>query len=385
MAQLSGELQNSPFAIRIITSAPGIHRVRYEDISGLGVDLSGLTNSNLKIENQGLEIAVYRSGTGQFKAGDYILFYAEEFQSEYSSTNVYWLYQGSGAGLTMQTAVSAPESGFPQPASFNTVEHFEQNLVWRRNLPDYSDGEDEWFWKQLNIFGVKTYDIVFTLKDFATDAGAFDFEVYLRGLTPFNHRTRLVLNGTQIDDFEWTGTAIERRTVSGISPTLFNTGLNTLKVQALTAAGNEPTTPDQYYVNWAELTYARRYVADNNRLAFGADISGGTTFEVSGFSNPEIMVFDVSQPTAPVLLTETSISTEGDVSRVRFEASVEQSSAFYAVTPDSSLMPDALVVDTPSNLMSARSDIDYIIIAHNQFLADVEDLKTIREQAGLAC
>ena len=112
---------------------------------------------------------------------------------------------------------------------------------------------------------------------------------------------------------------------------LFNAGLNTLTVQALTATGNEPTTPpDQYYVNWAELTYARRYVADANRLAFGADTSGGTTFEVSGFSEPEIMVFDVSQPTAPVLLTETSISTEDDVSRVRFEANVENSSAFYA-------------------------------------------------------
>ena len=97
MAQISGELQDSPFAIKIVTSAPGIHRVRYEDISGLGVDLSGLTNSNLKIENLGHEIAVYRSGTGQFKSGDYILFYAEDFQSEYSSTNVYWLYQGTSA------------------------------------------------------------------------------------------------------------------------------------------------------------------------------------------------------------------------------------------------------------------------------------------------
>ena len=93
---------------------------------------------------------MYRSGTGPFESGDYILFYAEDFQSEYSSTNVYWLYQGAGSGLTMQTAGSAPESGFPQPDSFNTVEHFEQNLVWRRNLPDYVDGEDQWFWRLLN-------------------------------------------------------------------------------------------------------------------------------------------------------------------------------------------------------------------------------------------
>ncbi len=382
-AQISGELQDSPFAIKIVTSSPGIHRVRYEDISGLGVDLAGLTNSNLKIENLGHEIAVYRSGTGQFKSGDYILFYAEDFQSQYSSTNVYWLYQGTSAGLTMQTAVSTPESGFPQPASFNTVEHFEQNLAWRRNLPDYVDGEDDWFWRLLNVFGVKTHTITFTLKDFAIDAGSFDIAMYLRGLTAFNHRTKVSLNGTQIADFDWTGAAIDRRTFSGISPALFNEGVNTLTVEALSAPGNEPSTPDQYYLNRAELTYARRYVADASRLAFGADTSGGTTFEVSGFGDTDIMVFDVSSPAAPLQLTGTHVSTSDGTARVRFESSVGSASRFYAVTTGASLAPKALFADSPSNLMSPRTDIDYIIIAHGQFLSALEALKTIREQAGL--
>ena len=382
-AKISGELQDSPFAIKIVTAAPGIHRVSYEDISGLGAELSGLTNSNLKIENLGHEIALYRSGTGQFKSGDYILFYAEDFQSEYSSTNVYWLYQGTGSGLTMQTAVSTPINGFPQPASFNTVEHFEQNLVWRRNLPEYVDGEDQWFWRLLNVFGVKTHTMTFTLKDFAKDAGSFDIEMYLRGLTAFNHRTKVSLNGTQIADFEWTGAVIDRRTFSGISPALFNEGVNTLTVEALSAPGNEPTTPDQYYVNWADLTYARLYVADNNRLAFGADTSGGTTFEVSGFGDTDMMVFDVSSPAAPVQLTGTDVSTPGGTARVRFEHSLGFASRFYAVTPGASLAPKALVADSLSNLMSPRTDIDYIIIAHEQFLSAVEELKTIREQAGL--
>jgi len=380
-ALISGEMDSSPFAIRVVTSEPGIYRIRYEDIAGLGVDMSALTNSNLKVENLGREIAVYRSGAGPFTDGDFILFYAEDFQSEYSASNVYWLYQGTGDGLAVQNSASAPAGGYPQPDSFMTSARIEQDLVWRRNLPDYVDGEDQWFWLLFNITGVKTLDMPFTLNNFDNDTGSFDIELYMRGETSFNHRTRLVLNGTQIDDFEWTGTAIERRTVSGISSTLFNTGLNTLTVQALTASGIVPT--DKYYVNWAELTYARPYIADNNRLAFGVDAAGNTTFEVGGFSGPGIMVFDVSQPAAPVQLTETSIITEDNVSRVRFEANVEQSSVFYAATLDSSLTPDALVVDTPSDLRSSRTDIDYIIIAHNQFLADAEDLKTIREQGGL--
>jgi len=387
-AALSGELQSSPFAIKIVTSKPGIYRVQYDDISMLGVDLSGLTNSNIKIENLGQEIAVYRSGTGQFEAGDYILFYAEDFQSEYSSTNVYWLYQGSGSGLTMNTHGSAPVSGFPQPGSFTTTVNFEQNLLWRRNLPDFIDAEDEWFWQKLDVFNVDDFDIEFTLEDFDNDSGPFEIEVYLRGLTPFEHHTRFILNGTEVGDFEWTGTAIERRILSGIEPTLFNAGANTLKVVVLTAPGNDPAMPDQYYLNWAALTYVRHYIADNNRLAFGADTFGAdtfgdATFEVGGFSDPAIKIFDVSQPKEALLLTGTEISTDNGTSQVRFEYSMDFASALFAATPDSSLIPNAFIVDTSSDLMGARTDIDYIIITHAQFTSTVEDLRTIREQSGL--
>ncbi len=380
--RVSGEMEDSPFAIRILTSGPGVHRLTYDDINSLGVDMAGLTNSNIKIENLGREIAVYRSGTGPFAEGDYILFYAEDFQSEYSATNAYWLYQGSSDGLAMRTVESAPVSGFPKPSSFTTSMRIEHDLVWRRNLPDYADGEDQWFWQLLNIFGVTTHAMTFTLNDFASDAGSFDIELCLRGVSIFNHRSRVLLNGTQIADFAWAGTAIERRAISGLSPALFNNGMNTLTVQAVTA-DNPPSSPDQYYVNWAELTYAQRYTADNNRLAFGSDSAGGTTFELDGFTGSDIMVFDVSQPEAPVLLSGLEITADAGVSQARFEYIVTQSSEFFAVNPGSSRAPVSFSVDTPSNLKQPRTDIDYIIITHAQFAATLAQLKTLREQAGL--
>jgi len=377
MAQpaLSGELQSSPFAIKIITSEPGMYRVQYDDISMLGVDLSGLTNSNIKVANLGQEIAVYRSGTDQFESGDYILFYVEDFQSEYSSTNVYWLYQGSDNGLTMQAVDSAPDSGFPQPDSFRTSLLFEEDLIWKRDLTDYTDGEDQWFWKLFNIVGSKIQAIPFTLNDFATDNGTFEVEVYLRGRTSFNHRTQVRLNNTLIGDFEWQGAVAERRTLTGISPLLFNEGTNTLAIEAVDTG----SVTDLYYVNWADLTYAKRYVAADNRLCFGSDTSGDVSIDVSGFTDSDIRVFDVTQPAAPLILTGTSIGT----SSVLYEYSVDSTSAFCAVTPDSALMPDEFVVDASSNLMSPQSDIDYIIITNALFASTVEQLKTIREQAGL--
>ena len=381
--QPPADFEESPFAIRIVTSGAGIYRVRYEDISGIGADLTGLTNSNLKISNQGQEIALYRNGTGTFGSGDYILFYAEDFQGEYSTTNVYWLYQGTDDGLTMQTSVGAPVSGFPQPDSFRTVLRLEQDTTWRRNLPDYVDGEDQWLWRQLFNFSLTTYNINFTLIDFATDAGNFNIELYLRALTEFDHLTGLSLNGTPVADVEWEGAVVEREIFSGISPVLFNEGANTLTVELLpTPDNNPPTFPDVYYLNWAELDYARRYIAENNRLSFGCDIPGGATFEVSGFANPDIMVFDVSQPALPVLLTGTDITTPA-TSQVRFERTVDASSQLYACTMNAAFSPDELVVDEPSDLMSPRSGVDYIIITHSLFASTVEQLKTIREASGL--
>ena len=378
-------VQSSPFSIKILTAGPGIYKITYEDISALGVDLSGLTNSNLKVENLGMEVAVYRSGTGLFQAGDYILFYVEDFQSEYSSKNTYWLFQGTENGLAMQTRAGNPDSAYPQIHSYFTDMHLEQNTTWRRNLPDYTIGEDEWFWSRLNIFGSTTHTITFTMSDFAIDAGPFDVEVYLRGMSAFGHCTQLSLNGILIDDFEWFGTTIERRVIPEISPLLFNEGLNTLTIEAVTAVGNDSVdTPDSYYVNWANIVYHKRFVADDNRLAFGSDSLGGATIEVSGFTDPDISIFDVSQPLNPALLIGIGIETIDGESHVRFENDANDSaSTFYATTTSSFLSPVELIVDTSSNLQSLRDAVDYIIITHAQFATTVEQLKTIREQAGL--
>lgn len=372
--------EGSPFAIKIVTSAAGMYRVNYADISGLGADLSGLTVSNLKIQNQGSEIAVYRSGTGLFDGGDYIVFYAEEFTSDYSSTNVYWLYQGAGNGLTMQSAGSAPVSSYPQPDFFTTVLRLEQDTTWRRNLPQYVSGEDEWFWKRLAPSLSLT--INFSLENFSTTAGDFNIELYLRALTEFAHLAEVDLNGTLLGGQEWVGAVSDRRTFAGIPPNEFNDGANTLTVEALLAPGNEITTPDQYYVNWAELTYSRLYAAENDRLAFGSDTSGGTTFEITGFTDAAILVFDVSQPLAPVLLTGTDITNSG-AWQVRFERSIDASSQFCATTLNGTLTPDTFVLDEPSSLAEPRSNVDYIIITHAQFAAQIEQLQTLRELGGL--
>lgn len=90
----SGALQQPKSAVTMQTQAAagvqkvkatitdeGIYKITYEDLSALGVDLSAATNENLRVENQGTEVAAYRSGSGPFKAGDYILFYGVPFKS----------------------------------------------------------------------------------------------------------------------------------------------------------------------------------------------------------------------------------------------------------------------------------------------------------------
>jgi hypothetical protein len=80
----SAQTENSPYALKATIEHEGIYRIGYEDLAALGINLSSTTNENLKIENNGNEIPLYRSGTGSFKAGDYILFYGEPFKSLYT-------------------------------------------------------------------------------------------------------------------------------------------------------------------------------------------------------------------------------------------------------------------------------------------------------------
>ena len=225
---------SSPFAVKAVIEAEGIYKVSYEDLNALGINLSATTNENLTVENRGQEIAVWRSGTGPFQAGDYILFYGEPFKSLYTKKNVYWIYQGSTNGKSMPIKDGSQFSGYPLQTTFHNIYHGEEDKFYDQRIPS-GEGVDYWFWQSLTATATSSASANFTapISNYSSSNGSFSMKVNLRGKTDTNHHTKAYINGNLIADFTWSGQIELTKEIGNISPALFNNGNNTITVEEI--------------------------------------------------------------------------------------------------------------------------------------------------------
>jgi hypothetical protein len=381
-ATQSLERDQSPFAIRAKVTDEGIYKISYEDLTALGVNLSSATNENLKVENQGTEVAVYQSGSGPFKAGDYILFYGVPYKSLYTKQNVYWVYQGSGSGKRMASIDGSPVNGYPILQTFHNAIHAEEDHLYWQTIPN-GEGVDHWFWTRLQPKTGSTpvsKSFVVTLQNLSTAAVNYSMKVTLRGQSNIIHSTKVYVNETLVDTFTWSGTQEITRAIAGLSPSLFINGGNNIRIEEHLAPG---ATSDSVYINWFEINYEDLYVAENDTLKFQNNGTGGVSFSVSQFSTADIRTFNVSDPFNAVLIGNAQIAQSTGTYTLQFSDSVTGTKTYCALTTGAFKSPAELVVDEPSSLKTSRAAVDYIIITHEVFYNDILPLKQYRESKGL--
>ncbi|MFC1592205.1 C25 family cysteine peptidase [Thermodesulfobacteriota bacterium] len=386
--QTVADINASPFSVKAVIEEEGVYKVTYAELNELGVSLSSATNENLRMAHQGSEIAIYCSGSGKFSSGDYILFYAEAYKSLYAKKNVYWIYQADGTGTRMQAVDANPINGYATQSVFRNTLHAEEDTVHSQHLPPHEEGADHWFWTDLSIIEEPlTRDFSVSLENIDTSAGDCSITVNLRAKTnpskhP-NHHTRILVNGKIVDDFTWDSQESEYnliRTHDAVSASVFNDGDNTISIEAVDDLG---LTVDRYLINWFEIAYWDRMVAENNELRFNSDQPGGTKVSIGGFTSSGLWAFDISDPDSVRQLTNISVTQSGSQYTLTFESVVVQTQQYYAVDAGSFRTPAALIADAASDLHSSRSGVDYIIITHENFYSGIQELKDYRVSQGL--
>jgi hypothetical protein len=205
----------------------------------------------------------------------------------------------------------------------------------------------------------------------AGGSGDATLTVRLKGAssTPFDvdHQAVFVLNGQQIGDFSWNGTELVEPTFT-FAASLLRDGENTLEISG------EPA-PDGYFslflIDSFDVRYRSLYRASGNRLDFAA--AGNPAIFASGFTSPDIMVFDVSDPYLPVHI-EASVSRTPDG---RYGVSLAPSrpdAVYHASAPDAVRMVSRIVPDTPSSLRSRDNRAEYLILTTAELRATAQAL-----------
>lgn len=401
--------------IKISIDHDGIYKIGYAELVATGFNFSSIDPRNLMLSNQGRDIAIYFSGEqdGSFDPGDYFLFYGEKFKGDnyaqryanensgwltypngwrpqitpkfyenYTKENIYWLTPGNGLGLRMDILSVSPDHGWSLAPGYWHTE-FKENQYWRWSY--FFTGEDTWF----------DLDVTTTSRERAfpitlSNISAEDFPVTVRGqIVPYDnntslpndHHTILTLNKDEpgaavVENAYWDG--LERHNFEAQVPRSAIHEDEGSNPNNLTLRLMEDSLSTRILFNWFEVSYFKKYTAENEQLHF-TDRIGEWGYAINGFSpGDSLWILDVTDPLAPKLVTDYTLSNGS----AHFERSAESVHDYFA-SSQSGLSAPLMTKYTPPDLLSTNNGADYIIISAGPFISGANTLASYRQEKGL--
>jgi len=353
---------------KIYVEEDGIYRLTHSALQEVGLSLKGVDPGLIRLTLRGQEVPIRMIGDGNDAA---IEFYGMANDSEYSSTNVYWLMMGQGAGKSMEERVVSLAEGDSFPSSFKATLHREEDsLYWAKA----AEGADRWYWQALTA--PATVTLPFDLPHLAGAEGVL--RVALLGGTSDpakpDHHIRAYLNGQLVADVTWDGQ--ERFLIETATSHLLE-GENVL---ILEAPGDTGAKAEMALLDWYEIDYPRRFVAKDDHLQFEGQTG---SYRVAGFSQPEVEVFDITDPSNPVHLSGGVVEPDGNTYTVSFSDPAPGQRGYLVVSPRAVKEPTSIALAHPTGLRAADHQADYIVITHPDFRQGIQPLVKWRESQGL--
>lgn len=368
--------QRSGRMAKISISEDGLYYLDASEISPLlGIStenvISLIKMNNLSISNQGQKVAYIPTAdnTG-------IFFYGQGIDSIYTKENIYWLKQSKGLKMEIIGGAGAvPDSG---EETFTETIHLEEDH-WAPTALFDDPQSDFWLWDYIvsgdPTMGRKTFNL--RAQGVADTSEIAAITINLHGATNTNHHVVVTLNGIEIGESRWDGTKRHEVTLS-FSQDLLNDGNNILQLNGILDTGVPYSI---FYIDSFDLTYHRLYHADGNSLLCRADSNPVVT--VSGFTDPKILVFEVSNPGKPKLINATTVDKLGVGNyRVSFRPTSPES-LYLALTIDRLSSPVSLIADRTSRLKESSNRADYLIIAPEELKDTSKALANYRQSQGL--
>jgi hypothetical protein len=368
--------------IRVSVTEDGLYFLSASEISALlGKSLSEVTDLvrkntlSLTYRGQGVAYVPAKDGSGLF-------FYGQGIESIYTKKNVYWLTQEKGL-LMNSVKGDGPKKPGAGDETFPFVLHLEEDRVAAPAL--FADPEaDIWSWDY--IFGgfpdMDTKTFTFDAKGVAKTNSTASLTVYLQGASvsgaDHDHHVVVSLNDTVIGEGQWKGN--DRYTLTlPFNQNLLNEEDNTIKVQGLldTGAG---IFFSFFLIDSFDLDYDRLYEAENNALLCTGN--GHPVVSITGFTNQDISVFDMTDPLKPKYVLAVTIDGTAGNYRVSFVPTSPET--LYLAVSSSAARPVAdLSADTPSDLSNKGNRADYIVLTASELKDTAQSLAAYRKGQGL--
>ncbi len=188
------------------------------------------------------------------------------------------------------------------------------------------------------------------------------------------HTVNVQLNGAMIGQMNFTGQILSAQTFS-VESSLVHDGNN---VVTLTAQNGDN---DVSVVQSIALHYPHTYAADANWLK--ATAAPGAELHITGFSDPQLRVFDITDPQNIAELSGQISSTAGTY-QIDFVVPKQGNAerTLLAFSGSAISAPVSMTRNTPASLDRQSTGADVVILSHPDFVAALEPLVQLRESEG---
>jgi uncharacterized repeat protein (TIGR01451 family) len=359
-------------AVKISVRSEGWYRITGAQLIAAGLDPNAEVRT-LQLFAEGIEqpISILGHERGPLGPADCIEFYGTGIDTPFSDTRVYWLVSGSGPGKRIVPAPAAV-SGTSHAQSFPFTVVREDRTTYLATLLNGENAD--------NFFGAavtsEAVDQELTVAHSDPNSSMrVALEVRLQGATDAQpHRVSVVFNSVFLGEVDFANLTNVTDTFS-VDRELLHEGTNTVTLAALEGEN------DVSVVQSIALHYPHAYTADANWLK--ATASAGETVEITGFSSPQIRVFDITDPLA-ITQPRGTVRLEG--ANFGITLGLPDSDAhdrtLIAFSDDQVSEPSAVAFHKPSTLTRRRSGGQIVIIAHPDFEPSLEPLVKLRESRG---
>ncbi|MCP4696249.1 MAG: hypothetical protein GY862_05315 [Gammaproteobacteria bacterium] len=369
-------------ALKITINKTGVYALNYADFLALGVDISMLNARWIHLSHEERSVPIFIDGEadGSFGPEDRLYFYA--IAAGEPRDNLYWLSLNPDGGARFTAKEAAPAPAHPQRTGFTRTVHVENNNIYWSHMPD-STNRDRLFWELLGAGD--SLEMPLVLHHPVQPRANVAIRVMMQGKTDIrainqDHHTKILLNGVEIHDARWDGQTVFLQQVS-LPQAQLREGKNSV---TLVSAGDTGAVVDLFYINWLEIDYSATMTAVQDHLTFNVTGSGPYNLTVSGFTRPELLVLDITDPLQPLLLPG-AMPAEDDAGlfQLQFADVLDGGKTYYAFSFSEAhiLKPAALNIYQPDRrLQSPCHRADYFIIYHDSF-----DVKALQKSLVAAC
>ena len=408
--KVSQEAADGHQVVKVFVSGKaGMYRVSGNDLIAAGVSLGdiepariglryggGTTLGRARAVSPGIdpresELIVEDGGDGRFDRDDYVLFFGVspdrwdetgtgDFvwrHNLYTKENVYFLELGGAEDGRRAGVVSGATSQAEPMVTQHYTErtHVEEELFILRQFVQIPTGYD-WY---MEDFRGNARNFSTVIRDAVADEPV-QIRLGFWGSSDEIHRFEIRWNGTPVEEIRYSGTAkatVELATAEG-------------PVEGLNQLGLFHLDSNLTRLNWYELEYARRLIAQNGELIFDwrgstrfsptAANSGVAEFHLSGFTERP-RIFDTSEIFDLTEVIDFDFDEEnGTVVLQGFFDGGGRHPRYFVSDPSRWRRPARIELDSSTNLKSPNNGADYVVITHADFRNASERLAAWRGQ-----